>query len=78
MLKLSGVYFKKISEEDNGIFISALEEHEVKEVIWDCNGEVLLGPNGYNFKFINGIWKVLKEDILRTFTEFRENMVLPR
>lgn len=51
---------------------------EVKQAICDCESSKSLGPNGYNFLFINEFWKMLKEDVMRFMREFHRNRNLPR
>lgn len=55
-----------------------VEEEEVKEEVWGCDGNKSSGPDGFNFNFIKNSWEVVKDDILGFFEEFHVNVVMPK
>ncbi|XP_057432616.1 secreted RxLR effector protein 78-like [Lotus japonicus] len=36
---------------------------EIKEAVWDCDGDRSPGPDGYNFRFIKSFWHLMHLDI---------------
>lgn len=61
--KLEGIDFKKLSEEDTVMLCGRFGFEELKEAIWNCEGDEIPGPNGFNFKFIKNFWHLFKSDI---------------
>ncbi|KAJ0918826.1 putative RNA-directed DNA polymerase [Helianthus annuus] len=43
---------------------------EIKNAIWECDGDRAPGPDGFNFKFIKRCWEGLQNDFLNLFDEF--------
>ncbi|XP_058767069.1 uncharacterized protein LOC131640701 [Vicia villosa] len=43
--------FKRLSEEDSRWFDRPFTEAEVKDAVWDCDGNKSLGPDGFSFAF---------------------------
>ncbi|XP_022040278.1 uncharacterized protein LOC110942824 [Helianthus annuus] len=43
---------------------------EIKNAVWDCEGDRALGLDGINFKFIKWCWGVLQSDFVNLFSEF--------
>lgn len=77
--KLDGVSFKELGEEDNALLVPKLKEKEIKEAIWNSNGDKCPGSDGLNFNFINKhFWKILKGDFINLMNEFHTNGVLLR
>lgn len=64
------VEFKKLSQEDGEWLSRTFTEEEVKEAIWDCDGNKSPGPDGYNFNFIKKFWLVLKGDLMKFMMDF--------
>lgn len=75
---LSGVPFKSISEEDNEFLLTPFSEEEIKEVIWNSDGNKSPGPDGFNFNFIKKEWDLLKQDVSSFVSEFHQNAILPK
>lgn len=43
---------------------------EVKDVIWECDGNKSPGPDGFNLKFIKECWDIVSPEIMKFFDEF--------
>lgn len=43
---------------------------EIKEVVWDCDGNKCPGSDGYNFNFIKSCWEIISPEVLSFFEEF--------
>lgn len=61
---LDGVPFSTLSQEDNDALTCRFDEGEIKEAMWECEGDKSPGPDGFNFKFIKEFWHLLKYDFL--------------
>lgn len=48
-------------------------EKEVKEVVWECDGNTIPGLDGFNFTFIKDFWNILKDDICCAIRKFHAN-----
>src|ERR1044072_7746024 len=75
---LDGVGFSQISEDDNLMLCAKFELEELKEAVWQCEGDKSPGPDGINFKFIKNLWHILSKDVLSVAEDFFENGVWPR
>lgn len=53
----------KISPEQHRFLESLPTRREVKDVVWACGTDKAPGFNGFNFKFIRGMWDDLEVDI---------------
>ncbi|XP_058733453.1 uncharacterized protein LOC131605072 [Vicia villosa] len=49
---LNGLEVKAISHEDNLFLVSAFTREKVRVVVWESNGDKILGPDGFNFIFL--------------------------
>ncbi|XP_019432892.1 PREDICTED: uncharacterized protein LOC109339825 [Lupinus angustifolius] len=67
---LGVIDFKRISKEDNCFLTAKIEEAEINEVVWSCEGNKSPGPDGYNFTFIKKFWDCLKTDIFAMVDDF--------
>ncbi|PNX70644.1 cysteine-rich receptor-like protein kinase, partial [Trifolium pratense] len=64
--------------EENDLLLQPFSEEDVREVIWNCDGNKSLGPDGYNFNFLKECWPTLKCDVMEFLNEFHRNAVLPK
>jgi len=69
-LTLDGVHFKTINECDNISLIVDFEVEEIKEAVWDYDGDKCLRLDGYNFTFVKTNWHILHEDFTKVVQEF--------
>ncbi|XP_058734303.1 uncharacterized protein LOC131606033 [Vicia villosa] len=68
----------KLSLEDSmGLEVPFLEE-EVRDVIWNSDGDKSPGLDGFNMGFYKICWPFLKKDILNFVNEFFECAILPK
>ncbi|XP_057419451.1 uncharacterized protein LOC130713677 [Lotus japonicus] len=51
---------------------------EIKVAVWDCGGDKSPGPDGFNFKFIQKFWVLMKDDFYRVLNEFWSRGVWPK
>lgn len=73
---LDGVAFKTISDND---FLTALFlVEEVKEVVWDCDGNKSLGPYGFNLNFFKHYWNLVEKDVMGFMAEFMRTGWIPK
>lgn len=76
-LVLNGVPFASLSCSDNELLIAPFSTEEIKEVVWSCDGNKSLGPDGFSFSFFKSCWEVVEGDVVRYLNEFHANVVLP-
>lgn len=62
--------FKRLSDVEAGSLISPFTVPEIKEVVWECDGDGAPGPDGYNFMFLKKFWDCFQEDFAKIFAEF--------
>ncbi|KAJ0427646.1 putative RNA-directed DNA polymerase [Helianthus annuus] len=62
-----------LSDEDASSLISPFSLREIKDAVWDCDGDRAPGPDGFNFKFIKRCWSGLEGDFAKIFEEFFVN-----
>lgn len=48
---LKGVTFSRITDSDNEFLTAPFTVEEVKEVVWECDGNKISGPDGFNIYF---------------------------
>lgn len=53
-------------------------EEEIRDAIWECDGDKTPRPNEFNFNFLKKCWEVVKVDIVRATNEFHNNGRFPR
>ena len=70
---LDGVQFRSLREDDKVLLDKKFDLEEIREAVWDCEGNKSPGPDGFNFTFIKRFWDLLKDDIWRVLNEFYEN-----
>lgn len=51
---------------------------EIRDAVWDCDGNKSPGPDGYNFKFIKEFWDILQFDVKRMVDDFHASGRWPR
>lgn len=66
--KLHNLDFKQIRANE-GIEKRFTEEGVFGSVM-DCNGDKVSGPDGFNMKFVQEFWEILKADLMAVFEEF--------
>ncbi|XP_041025319.1 uncharacterized protein LOC121265696 [Juglans microcarpa x Juglans regia] len=57
-----------------GFIGEALEEDEVLGVLKGMNKDKVPGPNGFPMAFFHACWDIVKEDLMRVFSEFHSFM----
>lgn len=75
---LDGVLFKKVSDEDNKMLAEPFSVEEVKEVIWECDGNKSPGPDGFNLNFYKSCWDVVQRDVMNFLNEFAVTGMVPK
>ncbi|MFS7999333.1 putative RNA-directed DNA polymerase [Helianthus anomalus] len=61
-----------ISDHEVTLLENPFSVEEIKEAVWECEGERAPGPDGFNFKFIKRCWVGLRDDMVRLFNKFYE------
>lgn len=53
--KFDEVHFKLLGENDNTLLIALFDDEEIKQAVWDCDGDKSPGRDKYNFSFIKKV-----------------------
>lgn len=75
---LSGVGFKKLSEEDMLFLEESFNEDKVKQVIWASDCDVIPSPDGFGLNFFNNCWDIIKDDVLKFVNTFHSKAYLSK
>jgi hypothetical protein len=70
---LDGIEFTFILVEDAIWLDRPCEEMEIEDVVWGCNGDKALGPDGFSLAFFQHYWSSMRNDILVVCQEFHEH-----
>lgn len=73
-----GVSFNQIDGSANELLLAPFSMEEVKEVVWECDGNKSLGPDGFNFNFIKACWDTIGVEVMKFFEEFHRFAKLPK
>ncbi|XP_058746451.1 uncharacterized protein LOC131619364 [Vicia villosa] len=65
-----GINLNSLSIEESMDLEKPFSEEEVKEVIWSCDGNKSLGPDGYSLEFFKRFWLLLKDDLMKLCNDF--------
>lgn len=76
--ELDGVSFPNISAEDNDFFTAPFSLEEIKDAVWNCDGEKSPGPDGFNLQFYKKFWHLLKFEVRDFLLEFYNNTSFPK
>ncbi|XP_057810311.1 uncharacterized protein LOC131024792 [Salvia miltiorrhiza] len=69
---------RKLDDNDSRWLIRPFEEKEIKEAIWNSDGNKSPGPDGFNFTFWKASWDTIKGDLVQVMAEFHANGKIPR
>ncbi|KAJ0727756.1 putative RNA-directed DNA polymerase [Helianthus annuus] len=59
-----------ISDGEAEHLIAPFSLIEIKDAVWDCDGDRAPGPDGFNFKFIKRFWEGFQNDFIALFNKF--------
>lgn len=60
---LDGIHFPQISEQDNVMLTAPFTCEEIREAVWNCDGNKSPGPDGFSFNFFKSCWEIIKEEV---------------
>ncbi|KAJ0755575.1 putative RNA-directed DNA polymerase [Helianthus annuus] len=61
---------ESLSDIEAEQIIAPFSLFEIKEAVWDCDGDRAPGPDGFNFQFIKRFWDGFQNDFMRIFNKF--------
>ncbi|CAI8598018.1 unnamed protein product [Vicia faba] len=76
--RLGGIDFKKLSEEEKDSLEENFSRENFREVVFSCEGDRSLGPNGFNLDFLKRCWNVIGEEVIYCVQQFYHKAILPR
>lgn len=74
---LDGVQFRCLDDVSKRSLIERFSLEEVTEIVYSFDGNKCPGPDGFNFKFIQSFWDLLKEEVWDMVNEFYNYSLLP-
>ncbi|XP_058762167.1 uncharacterized protein LOC131635557 [Vicia villosa] len=65
---LNNLEFRRLSDVDSVDLEEMFSREEIKEAIFESEGDKSPGPDGFNLEFIKKCWSIVGEDSYRNFT----------
>ncbi|MFS7997684.1 putative RNA-directed DNA polymerase [Helianthus anomalus] len=59
-----------LSTSESEDLIRPFSLFEIKEAVWECDGDRAPGPDGFNFSFLKRCWDGLQNNFIRLFEDF--------
>lgn len=75
---MDGLNFKILSERGKVGLVKPFSLEEIKDVVWNCDGDKSPGPDGFNFTFFKKFWESIKDELKVVVEEFHSNESLPK
>lgn len=69
---LDELHFNQISEASRCFLEEEFTDEEILDSLRSCNRDKVPGPDGFNIKFIQEFWLLLKTDLVKMFREFHQ------
>ena len=77
-VRLDNVHFEEITESDNRLLTDPFDEEEIKEAIWNCDGQKSPGPDGVTFSFIKMFWGLVNKEVVGALKYFHKEGKIPK
>lgn len=75
---LDGISFNQLDDENNSFLVEQFSEGEIRDAVWDCEGDKSSGPDSFNFTFLKTFWNTIKDEVCSFVNEFHVNSKLPK
>ncbi|CAL5184996.1 unnamed protein product [Lathyrus oleraceus] len=75
---LENLEFNTLNEEDRQFLEEKFPEEEIKESIWDCDGDRSPDPGGFNLDFLKHCLNIVGIDVINFIQDFHETSILPK
>lgn len=75
---LYGIQFRQLFVDDIRNLTMPFPVDEIKDAIWNCDGDKSPGSDGYNFTFFKKFWPSIKDEIIAQVNEFFSNSSFPK
>ena len=69
-VEIDGLPFEVLNHEEANSLEVPFREEEICGALFDINGDKALGAGGFTLTFWQASWDVVKEDVLKLFSEF--------
>lgn len=66
---MEGINFRRLFESNKIMLEDDFSEEKIKESLNMCNGAKAPGLDGFNIKFLQKFWNVIKDDVVELFRE---------
>lgn len=74
---LEGIPFKRLTTGESIMLVNSFSLEEVEEIVHSFDGNKSPGLDGYNFKFIQTFWSLIKEEVWGMINDFFASGRLP-
>lgn len=71
--KLDNLSFNSVNEREKAQLEEKFTEEEILDCPRECDGDKAPGPDGFNIKFFQTFWDIIKGDIFEFFNDFRNH-----
>lgn len=71
--KLDNLQFDTLDYINKEMLETDFTEDEIVAALKSCDGDKAPGPDGFNLKFMQTFWYLLKEDVFNVFKEFHSD-----
>lgn len=75
---LDGLPFNCLSEAEKLALVEEFSLDEVKDAVWNWDGDKSPGPDGFNFSFFNKFWPSICDEVKALVDEFHSNSTLSK
>lgn len=72
------LFENRLVAADGELLTTSFSIDEIKQAVWDCDGDKSPGPDRFGMDFYKKCWNIIQEDLLRVFEEFHANGKLVR
>lgn len=76
--RLDDLTFNSLDERESNQLEMNFIENELLDCLWECDGDKAPGPDGFNIKFIQSFWEIVKGDIIDFLKDFHEHETFVR
>lgn len=70
--------FKQVTEIENELLVAPFTIEEIREAVWECDGNKSPRPDGFNLIFFKKCWDVASSEIFGFFEEFHHQASIPK
>lgn len=66
----ANINFKCLNDDNSAWLERPFSEDDIKDAVWDCDGNKSMGPDGYSLEFFKRCWDFVKQDVFNFVKDF--------